>query len=159
MSTTAERTTHHRRLRFVMDGGFSASPKQKSNRPLVFMIPIILKVHADANSITEVPVTPETTCRDVLECCREPGDDDSHLVELWRGCERLVCDEEKPLELLKEWGIHWEEVKFFLRYQSTTNPSRSQTPSSGDFIQQHPNDSLRNQHENRYLGINTNIRG
>lgn len=24
---------------------------------------------------THVPVTPDTTCRDVLDCCREPGDE------------------------------------------------------------------------------------
>uniref|UniRef100_A0A671T887 SH3 domain-containing protein n=1 Tax=Sinocyclocheilus anshuiensis TaxID=1608454 RepID=A0A671T887_9TELE len=33
---------------------------------------------------TEVPITPETVCRDVVELCKEPGDA-SHLAEVWRG--------------------------------------------------------------------------
>lgn len=34
---------------------------------------------------TEVPVTPETLCRDVVELCKEPGETDCHLSEMWRG--------------------------------------------------------------------------
>lgn len=34
---------------------------------------------------TEVPVTPDTLCRDVLELCKEPGETDCHLAEVWRG--------------------------------------------------------------------------
>lgn len=34
---------------------------------------------------TEVPVTPETACRDVVELCKEPGEVDCHLAEVWRG--------------------------------------------------------------------------
>ena len=34
---------------------------------------------------TEVPVTPETLCRDVVELCKEPGEADCHLSEMWRG--------------------------------------------------------------------------
>ncbi|GAA6066181.1 apoptosis-stimulating of p53 protein 2a isoform X1 [Tachysurus ichikawai] len=34
---------------------------------------------------TEVPITPETTCRDVVELCKEPGEMDCHLSEMWRG--------------------------------------------------------------------------
>jgi hypothetical protein len=28
-------------------------------------------------------VTPDTTCRDVIECCRDPGDEHCALVETW----------------------------------------------------------------------------
>lgn len=35
--------------------------------------------------ISEVPVTPETLCRDVVELCKEPGEADCYLAELWRG--------------------------------------------------------------------------
>lgn len=33
----------------------------------------------------EVPVTPDTLCRDVVELCKEPGEVDCHLAEVWRG--------------------------------------------------------------------------
>lgn len=29
---------------------------------------------------TDVPVTPETTCSDVIECCRDPGEETCDLV-------------------------------------------------------------------------------
>lgn len=34
---------------------------------------------------TEVPVTPETICRDVVDLCKEPGESDCHLAEVWCG--------------------------------------------------------------------------
>lgn len=45
---------------------------------------------------TEVPVTPETLCRDVVELCKEPGETDCHLSEMWRGsgewrCQSIQC--------------------------------------------------------------------
>lgn len=40
---------------------------------------------------TEVPVTPETLCRDVVELCKEPGEMDCHLSEMWRGSGKLCC--------------------------------------------------------------------
>lgn len=40
---------------------------------------------------TEVPITPETLCRDVVELCKEPGETDCHLSEMWRGSGNLVC--------------------------------------------------------------------
>lgn len=33
----------------------------------------------------EVPITPETLCRDVVELCKEPGEADCYLAEMWRG--------------------------------------------------------------------------
>ncbi len=40
---------------------------------------------------TEVPVTPETLCRDVVELCKEPGEMDCHLSEMWRGSGEWRC--------------------------------------------------------------------
>lgn len=40
---------------------------------------------------TEVPVTPETLCRDVVELCKEPGETDCHLSEMWRGSGEWRC--------------------------------------------------------------------
>ncbi|KFV01530.1 Apoptosis-stimulating of p53 protein 2, partial [Tauraco erythrolophus] len=37
---------------------------------------------------TEVPITPETTCRDVVELCKEPGESECHLAEVWCGSGR-----------------------------------------------------------------------
>ncbi|XP_037388565.1 apoptosis-stimulating of p53 protein 2a isoform X2 [Pygocentrus nattereri] len=65
---------------------------------------------------TEVPITPETMCRDVVELCKEPGETDCHLSEMWRGSERAVGEGERMLELLQRWGSHRAEVRFFLRH-------------------------------------------
>jgi hypothetical protein len=40
---------------------------------------MIVKVIGDGSS-TDVPVTPDTTCSDVIECCRDPGDETCNLV-------------------------------------------------------------------------------
>jgi len=34
---------------------------------------------------TELPITPETLCRDVVDMCKEPGEVDCYLAEMWRG--------------------------------------------------------------------------
>uniref|UniRef100_A0A8C7TNR9 Tumor protein p53 binding protein, 2a n=1 Tax=Oncorhynchus mykiss TaxID=8022 RepID=A0A8C7TNR9_ONCMY len=65
---------------------------------------------------TEVPVTPETLCRDVVELCKEPGETECHLAEMWRGSERPVGDGERMLDVLQRWGQHRAEVRFFLRH-------------------------------------------
>lgn len=59
-------------------------------------------------AVTEVPITPETTCRDVVEFCKEPGESGCHLAEVWRGngknlcwnCVSLVIKVSKPINLL-----------------------------------------------------------
>ncbi|RZC33621.1 hypothetical protein BDFB_008322 [Asbolus verrucosus] len=40
---------------------------------------MIVKVVGDGAS-TDVPVTPDTTCSDVIECCRDPGDETCDLI-------------------------------------------------------------------------------
>lgn len=44
---------------------------------------------------SEVPITPETLCRDVVELCKEPGEADCYLAEVWRGSgqclEQTLC--------------------------------------------------------------------
>ena len=54
----------------------------------VFPFQMIVRVFADdvgedERLVTDVPVTPDTTCRDVIECCRDPGDEHCALVETW----------------------------------------------------------------------------
>lgn len=56
-------------------------------------------------AVTEVPITPETTCRDVVEFCKEPGESGCHLAEVWRGngenwcyiCVLLVIKPSEPI--------------------------------------------------------------
>uniref|UniRef100_A0A8D0XT31 SH3 domain-containing protein n=1 Tax=Sus scrofa TaxID=9823 RepID=A0A8D0XT31_PIG len=51
------------------------------------MMPMFLTVYLSNNEqhFTEVPVTPETICRDVVDLCKEPGESDCHLAEVWCG--------------------------------------------------------------------------
>uniref|UniRef100_W5KCU5 Tumor protein p53 binding protein, 2a n=1 Tax=Astyanax mexicanus TaxID=7994 RepID=W5KCU5_ASTMX len=87
--------------------------------PLKHMMPcMFLTVYLSNNDqhFTEVPITPETVCRDVVDLCKEPGEADCHLAEMWRGSERVVGEGEKMLELLQRWGSHRAEVRFFLRH-------------------------------------------
>lgn len=65
---------------------------------------------------TELPITPETLCRDVVDMCKEPGEVDCYLAEMWRGSERVIGDSERIMELLQRWGQQRAEVRFFLRH-------------------------------------------
>uniref|UniRef100_A0A8C8H1Z0 Tumor protein p53 binding protein, 2b n=1 Tax=Oncorhynchus tshawytscha TaxID=74940 RepID=A0A8C8H1Z0_ONCTS len=65
---------------------------------------------------TEVPVTPETLCRDVVELCKEPGEGECFLAEMWRGSERAIGDGERMLDVLQRWGHQRGEVRFLLRH-------------------------------------------
>uniref|UniRef100_A0A8D3BJH2 Tumor protein p53 binding protein, 2a n=1 Tax=Scophthalmus maximus TaxID=52904 RepID=A0A8D3BJH2_SCOMX len=95
------------------------------------MMPMFLTVYLSNNDqhFTEVPVTPETLCRDVVELCKEPGETDCHLSEMWRGSERAVGDVERMLDVLQRWGQHRAEVRFFLRHNRA--PSRESGGSRG----------------------------
>ncbi|XP_044045246.1 apoptosis-stimulating of p53 protein 2-like isoform X3 [Siniperca chuatsi] len=66
---------------------------------------------------SEVPITPETLCRDVVELCKEPGEADCYLSEMWRGSERVVGEGEQMLEVLQRWGQQRGEVQYLLRHQ------------------------------------------
>ncbi|XP_075874589.1 apoptosis-stimulating of p53 protein 2a isoform X5 [Nelusetta ayraudi] len=89
------------------------------------MMPMFLTVYLSNNDqhFTEVPVTPDTLCRDVVELCKEPGETDCHLAEVWRGSERAVGDRERMLDLLQRWGQHRVEVRFFLRHNRAPRES------------------------------------
>uniref|UniRef100_A0A673BQ58 Tumor protein p53 binding protein, 2a n=1 Tax=Sphaeramia orbicularis TaxID=375764 RepID=A0A673BQ58_9TELE len=88
------------------------------------LLSMFLTVYLSNNDqhFTEVPVTPETLCRDVVELCKEPGEMDCHLAEMWRGSERAVGEGERMLDVLQRWGQHRSEVRFFLRHNRA--PSR-----------------------------------
>uniref|UniRef100_G1KKJ2 Protein phosphatase 1 regulatory subunit 13B n=1 Tax=Anolis carolinensis TaxID=28377 RepID=G1KKJ2_ANOCA len=76
--------------------------------------------------LTEVPITPETTCRDVVEFCKEPGEGSCHLSEVWRGNERHIPFDHMMYDHLQKWGPRREEVKFFLRHEESPVESSEQ---------------------------------
>ncbi|CAG4996443.1 unnamed protein product [Parnassius apollo] len=81
------------------------------------MIPIIVRVWCESGTgwlPTHVPVTPQTTGRDVLECCREPGDEPCVLFSVHpiHGV-HVLRDTELPLEVAATLG---PEVQFVLKY-------------------------------------------
>uniref|UniRef100_UPI00398E8E1B protein phosphatase 1, regulatory subunit 13Bb isoform X15 n=1 Tax=Pristiophorus japonicus TaxID=55135 RepID=UPI00398E8E1B len=90
---------------------------------------MILTVYLSNNEqgLTEVPITPETTCRDVVEFCKEPGEIGCHLAEVWRGNERAIPSDHMMYEHLQKWGPRREEVKFFLRHEDSPNESSEQS--------------------------------
>uniref|UniRef100_A0A8D0ABU2 Tumor protein p53 binding protein, 2a n=1 Tax=Sander lucioperca TaxID=283035 RepID=A0A8D0ABU2_SANLU len=94
-------------------------------------MPMFLTVYLSNNDqhFTEVPVTPETLCRDVVELCKEPGEADCHLSEMWRGSERAVGDGERMLDVLQRWGQHRAEVRFFLRHNRAPSRESGRCPS------------------------------
>ncbi|KAF3688153.1 Apoptosis-stimulating of p53 protein 2 Bcl2-binding protein [Channa argus] len=83
------------------------------------MMPMFLTVYLSNNDqhFSEVPITPETLCRDVVELCKEPGEADCYLAEVWRGSERVVGEAERMMELLQQWGQHRGEVRYLLHHQ------------------------------------------
>ncbi|XP_077632597.1 apoptosis-stimulating of p53 protein 1 isoform X1 [Crocuta crocuta] len=89
---------------------------------------MILTVFLSNNEqiLTEVPITPETTCRDVVEFCKEPGEGSCHLAEVWRGNERPIPFDHMMYEHLQKWGPRREEVKFFLRHEDSPAESSEQ---------------------------------
>ncbi|XP_048341533.1 apoptosis-stimulating of p53 protein 1 isoform X1 [Sphaerodactylus townsendi] len=89
---------------------------------------MILTVFLSNNEqiLTEVPITPETTCQDVVEFCKEPGEGSCHLSEVWRGNERPIPFDHMMYDHLQKWGPRREEVKFFLRHEES--PTESSEP-------------------------------
>ncbi|XP_028252936.1 protein phosphatase 1, regulatory subunit 13Bb isoform X5 [Parambassis ranga] len=120
------------------------------------MMPMILTVYLSdgEQAVTEVPITPETTCRDVVEFCKEPGESGCHLAEVWRGNERAIPFEHMMYEHLQKWGPRKQEVKFFLRHEdsptegSDQGSQQSQDPASrrsGNTGEKHNENGVGNQ--------------
>ncbi|RXM94607.1 Apoptosis-stimulating of p53 protein 1 [Acipenser ruthenus] len=89
---------------------------------------MILTVYLSNNEqvLTEVPITPETSCRDVVEFCKEPGETGCHLAEVWRGNERAIPVDHMMYEHLQKWGPRRQEVTFFLRHEESPAESSEQ---------------------------------
>lgn len=70
----------------------------------VFQMFLTVYLSNNDQHFTEVPVTPDTLCRDVVELCKEPGETDCHLAEVWRGSGESPCHfagGEKTCDLLQ----------------------------------------------------------
>uniref|UniRef100_A0A8C1XM29 Protein phosphatase 1, regulatory subunit 13Ba n=1 Tax=Cyprinus carpio TaxID=7962 RepID=A0A8C1XM29_CYPCA len=98
---------------------------------------MILTVFLSDNQqlLTEVPITPETLCKDVVEFCKEAGESSCHLAEVWRGKERAIPFDQLMFEHLQKWGQMRQEVKFYLRHEESpiANVSQgSQTSEQAD---------------------------
>ncbi|CAL8284998.1 unnamed protein product [Lota lota] len=71
--------------------------------------------------LTEAPVTPATRVIDVVEYCKEAGEGDCHLAEVWSGHERVLPHDLLLLDLLQQWGSRRSEVSFYLRHHPSLN--------------------------------------
>uniref|UniRef100_A0A8C0YC27 Protein phosphatase 1, regulatory subunit 13Ba n=1 Tax=Cyprinus carpio carpio TaxID=630221 RepID=A0A8C0YC27_CYPCA len=89
---------------------------------------MILTVFLSDNQklLTEVPITPETLCKDVVEFCKEAGESGCHLAEVWRGKERAIPFDQLMFEHLQKWGQRRQEVKFYLRHEESPIANISQ---------------------------------
>uniref|UniRef100_A0A9J7XXQ7 Protein phosphatase 1, regulatory subunit 13Ba n=1 Tax=Cyprinus carpio carpio TaxID=630221 RepID=A0A9J7XXQ7_CYPCA len=92
---------------------------------------MILTVFLSDNQklLTEVPITPETLCKDVVEFCKEAGESGCHLAEVWRGKERAIPFDQLMFEHLQKWGQRRQEVKFYLRHEESPIANISQAGS------------------------------
>ncbi|XP_035212811.1 apoptosis-stimulating of p53 protein 1-like [Stegodyphus dumicola] len=80
------------------------------------MIPVILAVHVDNGKWVDVPITPDTKCQDVIECCREPSDEICSLVQTIGLTEHIVPEDTCMMDILSRWGHNWPAVTFHLQY-------------------------------------------
>ncbi|KAK7930444.1 hypothetical protein WMY93_006839 [Mugilogobius chulae] len=91
--------------------------EDRAARPLtVDMVPLFLKVYLspDLEDFSEVPVSPETLCRDVVELCQEPGESGCFLLQSCGRYDRVVEEDENILELLLRG-----EARYTLRHTQT----------------------------------------
>ncbi|KAK5916303.1 hypothetical protein CgunFtcFv8_011301 [Champsocephalus gunnari] len=104
-----------------MEGGKPGAERSFSNGTgglTPGMLPVILTVYLNDTQqmLTEVPVTPATRVIDVVEYCKEAGEGECHLAEVWNGHERVLPQEMPLLDLLQQWGGRRPEVSFYLRH-------------------------------------------
>uniref|UniRef100_A0AAQ5Y3J6 SH3 domain-containing protein n=1 Tax=Amphiprion ocellaris TaxID=80972 RepID=A0AAQ5Y3J6_AMPOC len=87
--------------------------KTRKNKPWVILT---VYLNDTQQMLTEVPVTPATRVIDVVEYCKEAGEGECHLAEVWNGHERVLPQELLLLDLLQQWGARRPEVSFYLRH-------------------------------------------
>ncbi|XP_039641791.1 apoptosis-stimulating of p53 protein 1-like isoform X3 [Perca fluviatilis] len=87
--------------------------RTRTTKPLVILT---VYLNDTQQMLTEVPVTPATRVIDVVEYCKEAGEGECHLAEVWNGHERVLPQEVLLLDLLQQWGARRPEVSFYLRH-------------------------------------------
>nr|XP_004653299.2 apoptosis-stimulating of p53 protein 2 isoform X1 [Jaculus jaculus] len=121
------------------------------------MMPMFLTVYLSNSEqhFTEVPVTPETICRDVVDLCKEPGESDCHLAEVWCGSERPVADNERMFDVLQRLGSQRNEVRFFLRHERPPNRDTVSGPRSQDPSLKRNGVKVPGEHRRKENGVNS----
>ncbi|XP_020343384.1 apoptosis-stimulating of p53 protein 1 isoform X7 [Oncorhynchus kisutch] len=125
VSVTKDKAWLHQRVR--------PGPQQQQQRNQGRKTPcraakMILTVYLSDSQqmLTEVPITPETTCKNVVEFCKEAGENVCHLAEVWKGKERVIPFDYLMYEHLQKWGSRRMEVRFYLRHEDFPSESRNQ---------------------------------
>ncbi|KAM6973264.1 protein phosphatase 1, regulatory subunit 13Ba [Aplochiton taeniatus] len=95
--------------------------------------------------LTEVPVTPETRVRDVVEFCKEAGEGGCYLAEVWQGHERAIPLDHFMYEHLHKWGPRKLEVTFYLRHQDCPVGSQQVPDQTGRNSGETSNQPTKNQ--------------
>ncbi|GIX88912.1 uncharacterized protein CDAR_383511 [Caerostris darwini] len=86
---------------------------------------VILAVHVDNGKWVDVPITPDTKCQDVIECCREPSDEMCALVQTTGLIEQVVPEDTCMMDVLNRWGNNWSAVTFHLQYSDPVENFRN----------------------------------
>ncbi|XP_041710757.1 apoptosis-stimulating of p53 protein 1 isoform X3 [Coregonus clupeaformis] len=125
VSATKDKAWLHQRVRP------GPQPQKKENRKA--QVPrraakMILTVYLSDSQqmLTEVPITLETTCKDVVEFCKEARESGCHLAEVWKGNERVIPFDHLMYEHLQKWGPRRQEVRFYLRHEDSPSESSDQ---------------------------------
>ena len=58
---------------------------------LWFQVILTVYLNDTQQMLTEVPVTPATRVIDVVEYCKEAGEGECHLAEVWNGHGESIC--------------------------------------------------------------------
>ncbi|KAM4542777.1 uncharacterized protein PAE49_019275 [Odontesthes bonariensis] len=101
--------------------------KLKSRKSKTWVI-LTVYLNDTQQMLTEVPVTPATRVVDVVEYCKEAGEGECHLAEVWNGNERALPQDILLLDLLQQWGARRPEVSFYLRHCPPWTQGSQQQP-------------------------------
>ncbi|XP_046712408.1 protein phosphatase 1, regulatory subunit 13Ba isoform X2 [Silurus meridionalis] len=101
---------------------------QDSAGPDKIFIPVFRS--SSEQVLTEVPITSETRCKDVVEFCREAGESGCRLVQVCKGKESVMPSDHLMLEYMQKCGQRRQEVTFYLRDENEHRSSNKGTKTS-----------------------------
>ncbi|KAK6307434.1 hypothetical protein J4Q44_G00225820 [Coregonus suidteri] len=125
VSATKDKAWLHQRVR---PGPQPQQQRKEGRKTPCRAAKMILTVYLSDSQqmLTEVPITPETTCKNVVEFCKEAGENGCHLAEVWKGKERVIPFDYLMYEHLQKWGPRRQEVRFYLRHEDSPSESSDQ---------------------------------